>query len=734
MDGTLGDRGVSQDLSKPIGIAVPSAAAASSPPLGPPPPLSLSFKAIKYEVPIDRKRAREDERERKRKELERRGTAGQQTDGFWKRTQNWFKELGGSCAGSGKGQQPKYFEVLHGISGIFEPGHLAGIMGPSGSGKSSLLDVLAGRNKVGKVSGTVSLSSVDLSTVPPAVLQSMAGYVMQDDAFLANLTVRETLIFALRLRVHEKLLTPELISSTIDSLLTLLNLSSVASSRVGSPERRGISGGERRRLSIGCELVTRPPLVFLDEPTSGLDAGNALRVMRLLRRLATHGHTIIASIHQPRSSIFRMFDELLIMDHGREAYFGPGGDTCVENLEGFTGKQCAKWENPGDWVVDLLEDAELEAEDETESETTVMGPVVGTTSKEATELAEVVTPVISSAAGTPTGATELVPSANTNTNGNGTLPSLNGITGTGSFGSTKIPDAYAASDLYACLQSQLDTLSGSASDLSQPIPRPSFGTLLKVLTHRNALQTLRDPGIVYIRTGAALAIGILVGLIFLQQDQAVEAGRVNALLFLMCVFGLFCLPAISQLISERLLFQRERASGLVNTPAFYLAGMAIEVPILIVVAMLYGVVSYWMVGFYPDAAHFFIYCLIITLTILVGFSATQVAAALSSSVPIAVATYMIILVVSLLLGGFIIAKRELPAGAQWLVYVSYFWWGFSGLMLNEFGDRPYGPALLERMGMGGQSVWTSVGVLVGFFVLFRSIAFVLLLTLHKERR
>lgn len=171
-----------------------------------------------------------------------------------------------------------------------------------------------------------------------------------------------------------------------------------------------------------------------------------------------------------------------------------------------------------------------------------------------------------------------------------------------------------------------------------------------------------------------------------------------------------------------------------TTSAFYLAGMAIEVPVLIAVALLYGIVSYWLVGFYPSAAHFFTYCLIITLTILVGFSATQIGSAASSSIPVAVAFYMIFLVASLLLGGFMIGKEQLPSGAQWLFYLSYFFWGYSGLMINEFTDRPYGAALLERDGMGGMSKWTCVGVLVAFFVVFRTIAFLMLHFLYKEKR
>ncbi|KAI9004510.1 P-loop containing nucleoside triphosphate hydrolase protein [Hyaloraphidium curvatum] len=673
---------------------------------GPPPALSLAFEDVSYAVPIDKKRARQDERERRRKEIERAGTAAAAApESFWTRARKWFADCRPSC---GRDKEVRMMEVLHGVSGLFQAGHLAAIMGPSGSGKSSLLDVLAGRNKVGAVAGKLYLAGVEYPSITPGVLQSLLGYVMQDDAFVANLTVRETLLFSLRMRVRRDQLTKELEESIVSSLLSLLNLSSVANTQVGSPMKRGISGGERRRLSIGCELVTRPPVVFLDEPTSGLDAANALRVVKLLRTLASRGHTIIASIHQPRSSIFRMFDELLIMHRGSEAYFGPGGAVCVEKLQGYTGKECEKWENPGDWVVDLLEGG-ADDEDGDGQAAGMPGQANGGTPP-APNQDDIVLFL-------PEGSEPAIPLP----------PPPRGSTPT-------LPDVYRASDEYALLRKSVASHASNPTVLPAAVPRPTFGTLLRLMTERTMLQTLRDPGIIYIRTGAALGIALLVGLIFFQQPQDSQGQRVNGLLFLMNVFALFCLPAISQQISDRLLFQRERASGIVNTPAYFLSGMAVEVPLLIVVAVLYGTISYWMVGFYPAASNFFIYLLIITLVILVGFSATQVASSVSSSVPVGIAIYMIILVYSLLLGGFMISKDDLPAGAQWVVYTSYYWFGFSGLMVNEFQDRPYGPALLARQGMAGITVWSQIGCLVAFMVGFRLLAFVLLSTLHKEKR
>lgn len=466
---------------------------------GAPSPVSLAFRGVSYSVPVDRGRARKDKLERQRKETERYGSAGRTNKTYLNQLRGWLKRTS---------RKEETLKVLHSVDGLFPPGRLSAIMGPSGGGKSSLLDVLAGRNKLGTVEGDVLIAGNHLKELKEGTLQSLAGYVMQDDAFLSNLTVKETLEFALRFRVASSLLTDKLVDSTVDSLLALLNLTSVANSHVGSPLKRGISGGERRRLSIGCELTVRPPLLFLDEPTSGLDASNALRIMRLLRTLANSGHTIIASIHQPRSSIFKMFDRVLVLDHGKEAYFGPGGDECVENLQTFSGKECGRWENPADWLIDLLEEDGFDDLDEKVDSEEARAGLTGFGNATAHE------------------------SEGSNGTANGTSHIVE-------LQRKSLTETYSNSTLHASLLSSLSDL--ERTPLPSPIPPPTFSTLLKLCTKRQFLQTLRDPGIVYIRTGAALAIGILVGLIFFRQDQSVPAGRVNALLFLMCVFGLFCL-------------------------------------------------------------------------------------------------------------------------------------------------------------------------------------------------
>lgn len=212
--------------------------------------------------------------------------------------------------------------LLHDVSGQVGPGCMLAIMGASGAGKSTLLNVLAGR--VRGASGTITLNGVPVNPGAHAGFQRMCGYVTQDAPFFDSLTVRETLMYAARLRLPESVPRVEK-ERLVDTIISELGLGSCANTFVGkAAEPGGISGGERRRLTLGMELTFNPYLLMCDEVTSGLDAASAARIVRTLKRLAVRqGRTVIATIHQPRASILAMFDQLLLLSGGRVVYYGP---------------------------------------------------------------------------------------------------------------------------------------------------------------------------------------------------------------------------------------------------------------------------------------------------------------------------------------------------------------------------------------------------------------------------
>uniref|UniRef100_A0A7N8WPT9 Broad substrate specificity ATP-binding cassette transporter ABCG2-like n=1 Tax=Mastacembelus armatus TaxID=205130 RepID=A0A7N8WPT9_9TELE len=232
------------------------------------------------------------------------------------------------------------------LSGVMKPG-LNAIMGATGSGKSSFLDVLAARKDPAGLSGEVL---IDGAPQPPN-FKCLSGYVVQDDVVMGTLTVRENFSFSAALRLPSTVSQQEK-EEKINRLIQELGLTRVADSRVGTQLIRGISGGERKRTNIGMELIIDPPVLFLDEPTTGLDASTANSVLLLLKRMSNHGRTIILSIHQPRYAIYRLFDSLTLLVTGKQVYHGPAQNA----LEYFAdiGYTCEPHNNPADFFLDVI--------------------------------------------------------------------------------------------------------------------------------------------------------------------------------------------------------------------------------------------------------------------------------------------------------------------------------------------------------------------------------------------
>uniref|UniRef100_A0A673HE07 ATP-binding cassette sub-family G member 2-like n=1 Tax=Sinocyclocheilus rhinocerous TaxID=307959 RepID=A0A673HE07_9TELE len=232
-------------------------------------------------------------------------------------------------------------------SGILNPGMNA-IMGPTGSGKTSLLDVIAGRkDPKGLKSGQVLVDN----TIVTSDLRLCSAYVVQNDILMGTLTVRENLAFSANLRLSRKEYSSADKQMRVDSVIQELGLKDCADTKIGTMFLRGVSGGEKKRCSIGMELITSPSLLFLDEPTTGLDANTANSIMELLQKLSKQGKTVIFSIHQPRYSIFSQFDHLTLMNKGEIIYAG-AANKAITYFEGL-GYKCEPFNNPADFFLDV---------------------------------------------------------------------------------------------------------------------------------------------------------------------------------------------------------------------------------------------------------------------------------------------------------------------------------------------------------------------------------------------
>ncbi|CAA2938488.1 ABC transporter G family member 9 [Olea europaea subsp. europaea] len=235
--------------------------------------------------------------------------------------------------------------ILKGITGIVFPGEMLAMLGPSGSGKTTLLTALGGRLG-GHLGGSITYSGKPFSNS----MKRNTGFVTQDDTLYPHLTVTETLVYTALLRLPNTITKQEKINHA-EAVIFQLGLSRCRDSIIGGPFLRGVSGGERKRVSIGQEMLIDPSLLFLDEPTSGLDSTTAQRIVHTLWELANGGRTIVMTIHQPSSRLFYMFHKVLLLSEGNPLYFGKGlGAMDYFSSIGFTPSIAM---NPSDYLLDL---------------------------------------------------------------------------------------------------------------------------------------------------------------------------------------------------------------------------------------------------------------------------------------------------------------------------------------------------------------------------------------------
>jgi len=245
-------------------------------------------------------------------------------------------------------------QLLNDIGGIVKPGHLTALMGSSGAGKTTLLDVLAKRKTIGKVDGYQYMNGEVLGRD----FERVTGYCEQMDVHQPASTVREALRFSAYLRQPADVPKAEK-DAYVDQIIELLEMENIADAQIGEVESGfGISVEERKRLTIGVELVGKPKLLFLDEPTSGLDAQSSFNIIRFIRKLADSGWPVLCTIHQPSATLFEHFDHLLLLVRGgRTAYYGEIGSdarTMIDYFESNGGPKCSPQANPAEYILEVV--------------------------------------------------------------------------------------------------------------------------------------------------------------------------------------------------------------------------------------------------------------------------------------------------------------------------------------------------------------------------------------------
>lgn len=595
-------------------------------------------------------------------------------------------------------------EILKGVDCIFKPGMNA-ILGPTGSGKSSLLDVLAGRKDPSGLKGEILFDGVP----PPDNFKCMVGYVVQDDVVMGTLTVRENFEFSASLRLPSKLSRRER-NERVDTVIQELGLGHCADTKVGNEFIRGVSGGERKRTNIGMELIISPPVLFLDEPTTGLDANTANSVMMLLKRLAIKGRTIIFSIHQPRYSIYRLFDGLMMLSMGEVVYHGP----TKEALPFFKsiGYTIQENNNPPDFFLDVISgDFHVDVE--------TLDPEKTTTGK--------------------------------------------------TFDEDNIHDSLVQSyqNSNVCQQIQMEVkaifdeyhrkVSQNEVVRLPPIQyNTSFFTQLVICSGRTIKNIIRNPQTSVMQLFVILIFAAIVGAIYWQIDDDCESGiqnRVGAFFFIVMnqVFG--NLSAVELFIKERAIFMHENVSGFYRVSAYFFSKIFCDViPMRLFPVVIFSVVTYYMIGFEAGADKLFIYMLGLFS---VAMAASGLAFFFSALVKIfAIANLCIALcyVFMMVFSGLLINIASIAEWLRWIKWISIFRYGLNALSINELKDKQFyngtdvngtqqlcresGNAYLEAQGIEYTTdfdLWQNIMALLVFATFFLVLTFIRLLTMNKLR-
>ncbi|CAM4591171.1 broad substrate specificity ATP-binding cassette transporter ABCG2 [Caretta caretta] len=537
-------------------------------------------------------------------------------------------------------------KILHNVCGIMKSG-LNAILGPTGSGKSSLLDVLAARKDPAGLSGQVF---VDGFPQPPN-FKCISGYVVQDDVVMGTLTVRENLLFSAALRLPSSISFKEKEERVIQ-IITELGLSKVADAKVGTELIRGVSGGERKRTNIGMELITEPPVLFLDEPTTGLDASTANAVLILLKRLSRRGRTIIFSIHQPRYSIFKLFDSLTLLALGKVLYHGPAKQAL--NYFSSIGFQCEPFNNPADFFLDVIN-----------GDSTAVAASRGDQS------------------------------------------SLdNGGTGGGVIGDEEqnadrsvvetLHQQYLNSSQYRDTREELKKVElsqqneqGKSRHVNEVTYANGFFTQLYWVSKRAIKNLIRNPQASVAQIAVTIILALIVGAIFfrVKLDQSGIQNRVGSLFFITTNQCFSSVSAIELFIKDKKLFVHQYTSGYYRVSAYFFALLIGDLlPMRTVPVILFSCISYWMIGYQAVAGRFFFF--ILTL-VLVSYTATAMSLAISAGMNVvAIANLLITLcfVFMLLFSGLLVNLPSVMGWLNWLKYFSIPRYGLTALQVNEFRD------------------------------------------------
>ncbi|KAL4440309.1 hypothetical protein ABPG75_003310 [Micractinium tetrahymenae] len=588
--------------------------------------------------------------------------------------------------GGGEGPHAGRLLLLKGITGSFRPGVLTALMGASGAGKTTLMDVLADRKTGGTITGEVLCNGFPKD---PAAFARMMGYCEQTDIHIPYTTVQEALEFSAALRLPSTT-DRATAAAFVQEVMDLVELTPIRNSPVGLPGS-GLSVEQRKRLTIGVELVANPSIVFMDEPTSGLDARAASVVMRAVKNTVRTGRAVVCTIHQPSPEIFEAFDELLLLKRGGETIFngaiGKDSASLIAHFRSYSGlPDIEPGVNPANWMLEV-----------TSGEAEKAGGHDFAELFRRSELAAAADAIMKEQSAPEAGATPVT-----------------------------VADMHPVSPLKQT----------------------------RVLLLRNSREVLRNMNYNLTRSIVALACAIVFATLFRNQGQSTEdslgvlniAGAMYASsVFVGMVFCLMCQDPVGM---RRTVFYREHAAGTYGVVPHWFAEFGAEVVWLAGISIIYSIIVYFSIDFITDAGKFFWFTMQIFLNLAVFLAFGMLCVHATPNLQLANATAGMFFALFNLICGFLRPEPAIGSGWIWMYWANPVSYTLYGLVVNQLGDVtsptlvagtadtyvPVNEYVRSYFGFKHSFQWWTVAVLIGFVVFFRALALLALKKLNFQSR